>query len=131
MSVFYLLKEISWGEHCAHTRAHLISCVGGATTPPHSHTHFTSSLPFLRPYSPHNHTGVVCLIIILIVVALLPCPPRHLYRRITPYRGHAHLSSRPGYGRCHSGFVPPRQGTNSLADTFRRKDYANVHIPPG
>ena len=36
--------------------------------------------------------------------------------------------------RCHSGFVPPRQssgGTNSLADTFRRKEYASVHIPPG
>ena len=36
--------------------------------------------------------------------------------------------------RCHSGFVPPRQsshGTNSLADTFRRKEFARVHIPPG
>ena len=35
--------------------------------------------------------------------------------------------------RCHSGFVPPRKssrGTNSLADTFRRKEYASVHIPP-
>ena len=35
--------------------------------------------------------------------------------------------------RCHSGFVPPRQssgGTNSLADTFRRKEYASVHIRP-
>ena len=49
-------------HHTAHTRAHLISCVGGATTPPHTLTHFTPSLPFFRPYSPHNHTGVVCLI---------------------------------------------------------------------
>ena len=49
-------------HHTTHTRAHLISCVGGATTPPHNHTHFTPLLPFLWPYSPHNHTGVVCLI---------------------------------------------------------------------
>ena len=49
-------------HHTAHARAHLISCVGGATPPPHNYTHFTPSLPFLRPYSPYNHTGVVCLI---------------------------------------------------------------------
>ena len=48
--------------YTAHTKAHLISCVGGATPPPHNHTHFTHSLPFLRPHSPHKHTGVVCLI---------------------------------------------------------------------
>ena len=48
-------------HHTTHTSAHLISCVGGATTPPHNHTHFTPSLPFPWPYSPHNHTGVVHL----------------------------------------------------------------------
>ena len=48
--------------HTAHTRAYLISFVGGATPPPHYHTHFTPSLPFRRPHSPHKHTGVVCLI---------------------------------------------------------------------
>ena len=31
-------------HHTAHTRARLISCVGGATTPPHTHTHFTPSV---------------------------------------------------------------------------------------
>ena len=44
------------------------------------------------------------------------------------------LSLRAHAVRCHSGFVPPRQssgGTNSLADTFRRKEYASVHIPLG
>ena len=49
-------------RHTAHTRAHLISCVGRATPPPHNHTHFTPSLTILRPHSPQNHTGVVCLI---------------------------------------------------------------------
>ena len=43
-------------HHTAHTRAHLISCVGGATPPPHNHTHFTPSLPFLQPYSLHNQS---------------------------------------------------------------------------
>ena len=42
------------------------------------------------------------------------------------------LESFPLYGRPDTG--TPRQssrGTNSLADTFRRKEYASVHIPPG
>ena len=91
-------------HHTAHTRAHLISCVGGATPPPHNHTHFTPSLPFLQPYSPHNHTGVVCLINChSLTFDLLTHPPRHLAK----VRGHTgwgtcppylDLSSHPGCG---------------------------------
>ena len=61
------------------TRAHLISCVGGATPPPHNHTHSTPSLPFLWSHSPHNHTTVGCLINCHgLTIDLLPRPRRHL-----------------------------------------------------
>ena len=79
-------------HHTAHTRAHLISCVGGATPSPHNYTHFTPSLPFLRPYSPYNHTGVVCLINCHgLTFDLLPRPPRHL----AGIRGHTGRGTRP------------------------------------
>ena len=79
-------------HHTTHTRAHLISCVGGATPPPHNYTHFTPSLPFLRPYSPYNHTGVVCLINCRgLTFDLLSRPPRHL----AGVRGHTGRGTRP------------------------------------
>ena len=79
-------------HHTAHTRAHLISCVGGATPPPHNYTHFTPSLPFLQPYSLYNHTGVVCLINCHgLTFDLLPRPPRHL----AGVRGHTGWETRP------------------------------------
>ena len=46
----------------AQKTAHLTACVGGATPPPHNHTHFTPLLPFLSPNYQHDSTGVVCLI---------------------------------------------------------------------
>ena len=79
-------------HHTALTRAHLICCVGGATTPPHNHTHFTPSLPFLRPYSAYNHTGVVCLINCHgLTFDLLPRPLRHP----AGIRGHTERGTRP------------------------------------
>ena len=59
--------------HTAHTRAHLISCVRGATPPPHNHTHSTPLLLFLWSHSPH---------------------PRGTWRgqRLHSTGGHAHLS---------------------------------------
>ena len=66
--------------------------MGGATTPPHKHTHFTPSLPFIRPYSPHNHTGVVYLINCHgLTFDLLPRPPRHP----AGVRGHNGRGTRP------------------------------------
>ena len=62
-------------HHTIHTITQLISCVGRATTP-HNHIHFAPSLPFLWPYCPHNHTGVVC------------------------YHGHPHLARI----KCHTGW---------------------------
>ena len=36
--------KILWpSTHSAHKGAHLTACVGGATPPPHSHTHITPS----------------------------------------------------------------------------------------
>ena len=71
-------------HHTGHTRAHLISCVGGAIPPPHNYTHFTPSL--------YNHTGVVCLINCHgLTFDLLPRPPRHL----AGVRGHTGLGIRP------------------------------------
>ena len=92
-------------HHTAHTRAHLISCVGRAPPPSHNHTHFTPSLPFLRPYSLHNHTGLACLINCHgLTFDLLPRPPRHQQEsEVTSDGGHAHLSSRgPMALKCHA-----------------------------
>ena len=59
--------------HTAHTRAHLISCVGREIPPPHIHTHFTCTF-FAVPLDPqsaqsHCHGPTFDPI---------PCPPRHL-----------------------------------------------------
>ena len=50
----------------AHTTADLISCMGGATHPPHNHTHSTSSPPSSRPRCQQIPTVVVHLINFLI-----------------------------------------------------------------
>ena len=61
------------------------------TTTPTSHLS-TPLLPFLRPYSPYNHTGVVCLINCHgLTFDLLPRPPRHL----AGVRGHTGRGTRP------------------------------------
>jgi hypothetical protein len=78
--------------HTAHTRAHLISCVGGATPPHCNHIHFTPSSPPVRPYSTLDHTGVHCLINWhALTFDLLPRPRKHLAgSKVTPNRGYAH-----------------------------------------
>ena len=87
-------------HHTAHTSAHLISCVGGATTPPHNHTHFTPLLPFPWPHGPHNHTGVVYLINCHgLTFDLLPRPPRHL----TGVKGQQGQGTRPPVTRYLHG----------------------------
>ena len=48
--------------HTAHTRAHLISCVGGVTTRHRNHIRFKPSSASVQPYSPLDRTGVQCLI---------------------------------------------------------------------
>ena len=48
--------------HIAHTRAHLISCVGGVTTRHRNHIRFKPSSASVQPYGPHDRTGVHCLI---------------------------------------------------------------------
>ena len=76
-----------------HTTAHYPhkssphSCVGGATPPPLNHTHFTPLLPFLRPHSPHNHTGVLCPIN---CHGLTSCQPR---RHLVGIKGHGDTPS--------------------------------------
>ena len=106
-------------HHTTHTSAHLISCVGGATTPPHNHTHFTPSLPFPWPYSPHNHTGVVYLINCHgLTFDLLPRPPRHL----TGIKGQEleARGTRPPITRHLHGPTMPRP-------TGRKKTCINAH----
>ena len=104
-------------HHTAHTSAHLISCVGGATTPPHNHTHFTPSLPFPWPHSPHNHTGVVYLINCHgLTFDLLPRPPRHL----TGVKGQEGWGTRPPITRHLHGPTMPRP-------TGRKKTCINAH----
>ena len=79
---------------------------------PHPLT-FVDSPP-IRPYSPHNHTDVVCLINGYgLTFDLLPRPPWHMagFRGHTG-RGHAHLScitrtSRPGRRRAHACHAMP------------------------
>ena len=45
-------------HHTAHTRAHLISCMGGATPPPHNYTHFLPRPPrHLAGVRGHMYTG--------------------------------------------------------------------------
>ena len=102
-------------HHTAHTSAHLISCVGGVTTPPHNHTHFTPSLPFPWPHGPRNHTGVVYLINCHgLTFDLLQRPPRHL----TGIKGQAGRETRP-----------PIITSPSLAPqpTERKKTCINAH----
>ena len=48
--------------HTAHTRAHLISCVGGVTTRHRNHIRFKPSSASVQPYGPLHRTGVQCLI---------------------------------------------------------------------
>ena len=49
--------------HTANTRAHLISCVGGVTTPRHcNHIRFKPSSASVQPYGPLDHTSIQCLI---------------------------------------------------------------------
>ena len=95
-------------HHPSHTSAHLISGVGGATTPPHNHTLFALSLPFPWPYGPHNHTGVVYLINCRgLTFDFLPRPPRHFAGvKGQGYGGHAHLSPRHLYGPHRSTIGP-------------------------
>ena len=68
--------------HTAPTRAHLISCVGGATPPPHNHTHFAPSRSRCcssGPQSTQSHPSVGCLINCHgLTFDLLPRPPRPL-----------------------------------------------------
>ena len=49
--------------HTAHTRAHLISCVGGVTTRHRNHIHFKPSSASVQPYRPLDRTAVQCLLI--------------------------------------------------------------------
>ena len=48
--------------HTAHTRALLISCVGGVTTRHRNHIHLKPSSASVQPYGPLDRTGVQCLI---------------------------------------------------------------------
>ena len=48
--------------HTAHTRAHLISCVGGVTTRHRNHIRFKPLSASVQPYGPLHRTGVQCLI---------------------------------------------------------------------
>ena len=48
--------------HTAHTRAHLISCVGRVTLHHRNQVCFKPSSTSVRPYSPLDHTGIQCLI---------------------------------------------------------------------
>ena len=111
-------------HHPAHTRAHLISCVGGATTPPHSHTHFTPSLPFPWPHGPHNHTGVVYLINCHgLTFDLLPRPPRHL----TGVKGQEGRGTRPPTTMSPSRAPQVKQGPTMPRPTGRMKTCINAH----
>ena len=83
--------------HTAHTRAaYLISCVGGATPPPHNHTHFTRtpSLPFLQSHSLHKFTGIVCLISRHGLNFDHAPESSRQESKVTPSRGHAQLPVR-------------------------------------
>ena len=82
-------------HHTAHTRAHLISCVGRAIAH-HSHTHFTPCWLFLGT-TVHTISGVVYLINCHdLTFDLLRRPLRHLAgSKVTLDRGHAHLSPCP------------------------------------
>ena len=71
--------------HTTYTRAHLISCVGGATPSPHNNTNPTPLFLFLRPCSAPNHSAVVCLINRHgLTFDLLPCPPERSRSRTGP-----------------------------------------------
>ena len=48
--------------HTAHTRSHLITCVGGVTTRHRNHIRFKPSSASVQPYGPLDRTGVQCLI---------------------------------------------------------------------
>ena len=111
-------------HHTTHTSAHLISCVGGATTPPHNYTHFTPSLPFPWPYSPHNHTGVVHLINCHgLTFDLLPRPPRHL----TGVKGQEGRGTRPPIITSPSRAQQVKHGPTMPRPTGRKKTCLNTH----
>ena len=94
-----------------HQRAHLNSCVGGPTPPPHNHTHFTPLFPFRCP---HNHTTMGCL-----------SPPRCL-AGVKGHigQGHAHLSSR----KCLQGHAQPDPEATKPALIHT---HAHWGMPPG
>ena len=78
--------------HTAHTRAYLISCVGGVTPPHCNHIRFKPSSPPVWPYGPLDHTGVQCLINWHgLTFDLLPRPHKHL----AGCKGHTESGTRP------------------------------------
>ena len=111
-------------HHTAHTSAHLISCVGGATTPPHDHTHFTPSLPFSWPHGQHNHTGVVYFINGHgLTFDLLPRPPRQL----TGVKGQEGRGTRPPVITSPSRAPQVKHGPTMPRPTGRKKTCINAH----
>ena len=107
-------------HHTAHTSAHLISCVGGATIP-HNLTHFTPSLPF--PW-PHNHTGVVYLINCYgLTFDILPRPPRHL----TGVKGQEGWGTHPPNITSPSRALQVKHGPTMPHPTGRKKTCINAH----
>ena len=73
--------------HTAHTRAHLISCVGGVTTRHRNHICLKPSSASVWPYGSQSldHTGVQCLINWYgLTFNLLSCPHSHL----AGFKGH-------------------------------------------
>ena len=88
--------------HTAHTRAHLISCVGGVTTRHRNHICLKLSSASVWPYGSQSldHTGVQCLINWHGLTFNLPsCPhaPTATWRgsKVTLHPGHAYLSPQP------------------------------------
>ena len=76
-----------------HTTAHLTSCVGGATPPPHKLACISLLLSYLSPRWPHN---CICLVNCKeLTFDLLTRPPKHLMGvKGHTDRGHTHLLSR-------------------------------------
>ena len=82
--------------HTAHTRAHLISCVGGVTTRHRNHIRFKPSSASVQPYRPLDRTAVQCLINRHgLTFDLLPRPQSLL----DGFKGHHRIRDTPTYRR--------------------------------
>ena len=85
--------------HTTHTRAHLISYVGGVTTRHRNHIiRFKRSSASIQLYGPLDHTGLQCLINRHGLTFHIHHAPKATFldSKVTPHPGHAHLSLQPG-----------------------------------